>query len=247
MEQQVDLTALEARDIDPETFRRVWERVMPDQTNSPIALGPAPAPAQNRKPAPDPGRRPAAPVPQRPALPNQPAPTLQRPAMPNQPAPTPQRPAMPAQPDPGPRPPVMPTQPGPIPRQTEGEDVVLRRLMDLGQEGAAGGQLMARRTGSQPKALTGLVSDYRKALRQLSAAYFLATGRRYQPRGNTPTRSSSLDQALREQFQWEQRWIRACMEGADRVEDPTVRELCRELAREGNLHSRAIRGLLERG
>ena len=62
---------------------------------------------------------------------------------------------------------------------------------------------MARRTGSQPKALTGLVSDYRKALRQLSAAYFLATGRRYQPRGNTPTRSSSLDQALREQFQWE--------------------------------------------
>ena len=44
MEQQVDLSALDGHQIDPETFRRVWARVMPDQRDSPLVLSP-PAPA----------------------------------------------------------------------------------------------------------------------------------------------------------------------------------------------------------
>lgn len=40
MEQQVDLTALD-RQPDPETFRRVWARVMPREEDCPIALDPA--------------------------------------------------------------------------------------------------------------------------------------------------------------------------------------------------------------
>ena len=42
MEQQVDLSALDGHQIDPETFRRVWARVMPDQRDSPLVLSPPP-------------------------------------------------------------------------------------------------------------------------------------------------------------------------------------------------------------
>ena len=38
MEQQMDLSALDGRNMDPETFRRVWARVMPNQENSPVVL-----------------------------------------------------------------------------------------------------------------------------------------------------------------------------------------------------------------
>lgn len=51
MEQQVDLSALDGRQIDPETFRRVWARVMPDQRDSPLVLDPpAPPPRNGKKP-----------------------------------------------------------------------------------------------------------------------------------------------------------------------------------------------------
>ena len=51
MEQQVDLSALDGRQIDPETFRRVWARVMPDQRDSPLVLDPpAPTSRNGKKP-----------------------------------------------------------------------------------------------------------------------------------------------------------------------------------------------------
>ena len=49
MEQKMDLSAMDGRQIDPETFRRVWARVMPDQRNSPLVLDPPAAAPQNRK------------------------------------------------------------------------------------------------------------------------------------------------------------------------------------------------------
>ena len=53
MEQQMDLSAMDGRQIDPETFRRVWARVMPDQRDSPLVLSPpAPAPRNGKKPEP---------------------------------------------------------------------------------------------------------------------------------------------------------------------------------------------------
>lgn len=52
MEQQMDLSALDGRQIDPETFRRVWARVMPEQENSPLVLSP-PAPNERRSARPE--------------------------------------------------------------------------------------------------------------------------------------------------------------------------------------------------
>jgi len=38
MELKVDLPALAGKDIDPAAFQRVWNRVMPDQSLSPIEM-----------------------------------------------------------------------------------------------------------------------------------------------------------------------------------------------------------------
>ena len=67
MEQQFDLPQLQT---DPETFRRVWSRVMPDQENSPLVVvsQPQPAPAQSRAES-APGAPPPAPAPDRPRPP----------------------------------------------------------------------------------------------------------------------------------------------------------------------------------
>ena len=67
MEQQFDLPQLQT---DPETFRRVWSRVMPDQENSPLVVvsQPQPAPAQSRAES-APGTPPPAPAPDRPRPP----------------------------------------------------------------------------------------------------------------------------------------------------------------------------------
>ena len=50
MEQQVDLTALDQQP-DPETFRRVWARVMPREEDCPIALDQAPLVSAQEEPA----------------------------------------------------------------------------------------------------------------------------------------------------------------------------------------------------
>ena len=42
MQKKENLPVPEPGQIDPETFRRVWERVMPDQKNSPIVVPPTP-------------------------------------------------------------------------------------------------------------------------------------------------------------------------------------------------------------
>lgn len=54
MQKKESLPVPEPGQIDPETFRRVWERVMPDQKNSPIVVPPAP---NGGKTPPRPGER----------------------------------------------------------------------------------------------------------------------------------------------------------------------------------------------
>ncbi len=194
MEQQPDLTMLEQQQIDPEVFRRVWARVMPDEKNSLIAVTPpdaAPAPAVEEK---------------RLAIPEERAPSL----------------------------------------TGKEETETLRRLMDLVQEGIGASQGLVRRAGGHARTLSGLLSDHQRALRQLAACYFLAAGSRYRPAGTVPVRSGSLAQALREQYLWERKWSRLCLEAAEGLEDPAVQELCQELAQDGGLHCRAIRAMLER-
>ncbi|MEA4933838.1 MAG: hypothetical protein VB071_09750 [Lawsonibacter sp.] len=204
MEQTLDRAAAEVPQIDPETFRRVWERVMPDQKNSPIVVKPsegnsAPAPLAD---APLAGRK------------------IQ-----------PETTASESGPDTG--------------TEAENGEQDLRQLIDMAAEGAEAAQALARRAGSGSGPLSGLMADHRRALRQLSAAYFLETGQRYQPKRHTPVRSKGLIQALREQYLWEQRWALVCLQTAKRVKEPSIQDLCRELAQDASLHNCAIRRVLE--
>ncbi len=68
MEQEYDLSELIRQQPGPEVFRRVWDRVMPDQRDSPLILAappggeavpPAPAPAPEPTPEPAPVPEPA--------------------------------------------------------------------------------------------------------------------------------------------------------------------------------------------
>lgn len=238
MEQRTNQTGPEAWQIDPETwqvdpetFRRVWARVMPNEAGSPVAVDSPPNKGGAPRPPAGNAGGPRPPVGQN-AGPKPPMGGGARP-----PANRPQPPRPPAVPTPPPSPPVQP-------REGEQEER-LRRLMDLTQEGAAGGHLLAGRMGGRNKMMTGLAADYDRALLRLSALYFLLTGRRYRPDGSAPARGGTLDGALRDQYLWEQRWMKACREEGETSADPGVRDLCQELAREGKLHSRALRTLLE--
>lgn len=62
----VDPSPLEGQHIDPETFRRVWQRVMPDQSGSPISLSPAPEMGRLKPPSPAPRPHQTQPRPSRP-------------------------------------------------------------------------------------------------------------------------------------------------------------------------------------
>lgn len=201
MKQQPVPAALEAQQIDPEVFRRVWARVMPDQSRSPIAVD-SPVPSASRAPA----------------------------------SPSPAR---------SPTPPAKPKQQPSAPPPQEEPGQPLKRLMDLSREGIVFSGALVQRTGNRGRPLSALVRDHQRALRQLRAAYFLVTGRNYQPAGAPPPRNISLPMALREQFLWEQRWAAACLEAAERMSDSTLRELCRELAQDASLHTRTILGVLE--
>ncbi|MGE4275953.1 MAG: hypothetical protein AB7E30_02105 [Lawsonibacter sp.] len=206
MEQTLDRAVPEVPQIDPETFRRVWERVMPDQTNSPIVIKTpksAPAPLANDLGA---GLPAGQNIQLEPAAPK-----------PNQET---------------------------VPGAATGEQE-LQRLIDLAEEGAAAAQTLARRAGGSAGPLSSLAADHRRAMRQLSAAYFLETGRRYQAKRGAPIRSRGLILALREQYLWEQQWAQTCLQAAQRAEEPTIRDLCRELAQDASLHNCAIRRVLE--
>ncbi|MCI8422904.1 MAG: rubrerythrin [Lawsonibacter sp.] len=208
-------SALMQQQPDPEVFRRVWNRVMPDQKDSPLAVVPPPPP-------------PPEPVPPEAAIasmaPEEPSP----PPSPEEPAPVPEE-----------EPPLC------LGEGARPDTQPLRELMDLAQAGAAAGQALARRGGARSRALLALAEDHRRALRQLSAAYFLITGQRHRPSGPAPNLPGSLPLALREQFAWEQRWERACLQAARRTGDSCLRELYQELAQDGSLHTGVIRSILE--
>ena len=212
MEQQFDLPQLQT---DPETFRRVWSRVMPDQENSPLVVvsQPQPAPAQSRAES-TPGTPPPAPAPDRPRPPQTGAQACTE----------------------------APLCLGEAARPHAQE---LQQLMDRAREGAETGQALSRRAGNWSRSLAALASDHRRALRQLSAAYFLITGQRHRPAQPALSLNPSLPLALRDQFVWEQRWERDCRRAAEGCSDPCLGELYQELARDGTLHAAVIRSLLE--
>lgn len=206
MEQQVDLSAMDGRQIDPETFRRVWARVMPDQRDSPLILDPpAPPPRNGKKPE---EKRKNSPREQR--MPEkQPEKAKERP-----------------------------------PKLGDAER--LERLMDMAGEGAAGAGNLARRMGNRGREIMGIAEDHRRLLRRLAAAYFLLTGGRRPPDSHGPGIGRDLEAELRERFLWEKRWENVCREAAEGMEDPALKELCRDLSQNASLHQRTIRAVLER-
>ena len=222
MEQQVDLGALSSQQIDPEVFRRVWNRVMPNQENSPLTVDAPGARKTAAVPAPagDMGRSPAPPV--------RPVPA---------PEPPPRR-------QPAPVPP--PAAPAPAPGPGNGDEQTLRALMERLWQAAVRSQELSRRAGSGGRPLSALAADCRQGLRQLSTAYFLAFGRWYQPSGRVPAPERALSLALREQFLWEGQWARDCLQAAEGTRDPALQELYRELAERGRARARSIRAQLER-
>lgn len=221
MDQPLDLSTLEARQVDPEVFRRVWARVMPDQQNSPIEVDPplsrsSPSQATTYSSVQSPSVEPSSPT--SPA--QETGPAFSSAVASNS--------KLKANPE----------------RQTA--EPVLRHLMDLAQEGMMTGKALSRRGGNHARVLSALAADHQQALRKLSAAYFLETGRRYQPRTGAIPRNSALSLALREQFLWEQRLAKKCLQAGELLEDPSLRELCHEMAQDSALHNRTIRSLLER-
>lgn len=232
MEQNTKFPALSGQDIDPDTFRRVWERVMPDQAQSPVAVT-----------TPDSGATvPDSAVPGQPSTaPDTGTGTETEPDLP----PVPTCTSAPGQGDAG-------SSPSPsTPSLCLGEDAQpytgqLETLMTMAQAGGAAGRALARRaSGMCAKCLTALAADHCRAFRQLSAAYFLITGQRFRPARSAPELPASLPLALRSQFVWEQRWEQANRQAAQGTDDTCLKALYEELAQEGALHAGTIRSLLE--
>jgi len=64
MDPNTDLSSLSPSAVDPEVFRRVWNRVMPDQKDCPVVpvFRPSPPQEPHRRPTPPPTPRPPAPA-----------------------------------------------------------------------------------------------------------------------------------------------------------------------------------------
>ena len=279
MDKQLDLSSLDGRQLDPELFRRVWSRVVPEGQPSPIVVEPpepasSPAPRPSPHPvssAPRPSPQPVSPAPKlspqpvspepkfspQPVSPepkSSPQPVSPAPKSSQQPvSPAPrssQQPIFPA-PKPSQRPvsrPV-PTTPPPsqplfcLGEQSHADAEQIKVLMDQALANQSAAQVLAQR--GRNRTLNSLAADHRRALRQLSAAYFLITGQRYRPAPPPPVRFPSLPLALRDQFVREQHWERDCRQAMPSTGDPCLRELYQELAQDGVLHTGLIRSLLE--
>ena len=221
--------------VDPETFRRVWQRVMPDQTGSPLEVD-----HQTPSTVPDTAR---------PAVPTQ---TGGETEQGNGEGSETQLPPVPICEQAGKEGTAAscicqgePSQC--LGESSAGETARLEELLGMARRGMLTSQTLARRSGTScaRSALKGLADDHRYALRRLSAAYFLITGRRYRPCSCAPVLPADFCLALRDQFQWERRWAFCADQGAQAAQDPCLKELYQELAREGTCHAGAIRSLLE--
>ena len=173
---------------DPETFRRVWARVMPDGEGSPIALEPEPSER-----------------------------TEQQESLPEERS--------------GPE-----REPG----------ASLEMLIDRTRAAFESAQHLARRAGRYGQSIGAVAAEDRTALRRLSAAYYLETGRDY--RSNRTPQSPeplALAPALRRQYQQEEELEGLCVNQMKRSAG-TQAELLEELSLQFRRHCRTLRQTLER-
>ena len=173
---------------DPETFRRVWARVMPDGEGSPIALEPEPSER-----------------------------TEQQESLPEE-RPGPER------------------EPG----------ASLEMLIDRTRAAFESAQNLVRRAGRYGQSIGAVAAEDRTALRRLSAAYYLETGRDYHS-NRTPQSPEplALAPALRRQYQREEELEGLCVNQMKRSAG-TQAELLEELSLQFRRHCRTLRQTLER-
>ena len=173
---------------DPETFRRVWARVMPDGEGSPIALEPEPSERTEQQERPPEERS-------------------------------------------GPE-----REPG----------ASLEMLIDRTRAAFESAQNLVRRAGRYGQSIGAVAAEDRTALRRLSAAYYLETGRDY--RSNRTPQSPeplALAPALRRQYQREEELEGLCVNQMKRSAG-TQAELLEELSLQFRRHCRTLRQILER-
>lgn len=173
---------------DPETFRRVWARVMPDGEGSPIALEPEPSERTEQQEGP-------------------------------------------------------PEEHSGPEREPGGS---LEMLIDRTRAAFESAQNLARRAGRYGQSIGAVAAEDRTALRRLSAAYYLETGRDY--RSNRTPQSPeplALAPALRRQYQREEELEGLCANQMKRSAG-TQAELLEELSLQFRRHCRTLRQTLER-
>lgn len=173
---------------DPETFRRVWARVMPDGEGGPIALEPEQSERTEQQERPPEERS-------------------------------------------GPE-----REPG----------ASLEMLIDRTRAAFESAQHLARRAGRYGQSIGAVAAEDRTALRRLSAAYYLETGRDY--RSNRTPQSPeplALAPALRRQYQREEELEGLCVNQMKRSAG-TQAELLEELSLQFRRHCRTLRQTLER-
>ena len=172
----------------PETFRRVWARVMPDGEGSPIALEPEPSER-----------------------------TEQQESLPEERS--------------GPE-----REPG----------ASLEMLIDRTRAAFESAQNLVRRAGRYGQSIGAVAAEDRTALRRLSAAYYLETGRDYHS-NRTPQSPEplALAPALRRQYQREEELEGLCVNQMKRSAG-TQAELLEELSLQFRRHCRTLRQTLER-
>ena len=173
---------------DPETFRRVWARVMPDGEGSPIALEAEPSERTEQQERPPEERS-------------------------------------------GPE-----REPG----------ASLEMLIDRTRAAFESAQNLVRRAGRYGQSIGAVAAEDRTALRRLSAAYYLETGRDY--RSNRTPQSPeplALAPALRRQYQREEELEGLCVNQMKRSAG-TQAELLEELSLQFRRHCRTLRQTLER-
>ena len=173
---------------DPETFRRVWARVMPDGEGGPIALEPEQSERTEQQERPPEERS-------------------------------------------GPE-----REPG----------ASLEMLIDRTRAAFESAQNLVRRAGRYGQSIGAVAAEDRTALRRLSAAYYLETGRDY--RSNRTPQSPeplALAPALRRQYQREEELEGLCIAQMKRSEG-TQAELLEELSLQFRRHCRTLRQTLER-
>lgn len=215
--------------LDQASFRRVWQRVMPqDRPDCPFTLEEPPAQQA-------PSAHPVLPVPAAPGT-----------ALPPEPVPAP---APPAQTLPARTAPTLPLPTLCLGDASAVELPTLERLLDLTWEARRIYRALSRpahKSGRSRETLLPTLMIAKEAqARRLATAHFLISGKHCELKAGPLPRFSSLHLALRDRYRAEQEIALLCLTAAAASQDPCLMELYRALAAENQGLAGRLREWLE--